>query len=148
MVNKHITRLEKSTQFVTALYGVLDTQTCEFSYARAGHEPPLLLNEHGEVHRLPHKPGMALGLWEDIALDEYSLALPSGSLLVMFTDGMTDCRDPKGVPFGLERIKDTMANLRTASAQSSCDQLFDTLMAYQDGSKQDDDVTLVAIHTK
>ena len=148
MANKHITRLEKSTQFVTALYGVLDTETGEFSYARAGHEPPLLLHEHGDVHRLPHKPGMALGLWENIALDEYSFFLPQGSLLVMYTDGMTDCRNPKGEPFGLERVKMTMAGLSSISAQVSCDQLFDKLMAYQSGSKQDDDVTLVAVHAK
>jgi phosphoserine phosphatase RsbU/P len=148
MANRHITRLEKSTQFVTALYGVLDTETGEFSYARAGHEPPLLLHAHGDVHRLPHKPGMALGLWENIALDEYSLFLPKGSLLVMFTDGMTDCRNPKGEPFGLERIRLTMAELWNASAQVSCDQLFDKLMTYQSGSKQDDDVTLVAVHAK
>lgn len=148
MANRHITRLEKSTQFVTALYGVLDTQTGEFSYARAGHEPPLLLQGRGDVQRLPHQAGMALGLWENIILDEYSLFLPQGSLLLMFTDGMTDCRSPKGEPFGLERIKTTMAGLRNATAQASCDQLFDTLMMYQSGSKQDDDVTLVAIHAK
>lgn len=148
MVNKHITRLEKSTQFVTALYGVLDTTTREFSYARAGHEPPLLLEADGTVQRLPHKPGMALGLWENIALDEYSLTLPKGSLLMMFTDGMTDCRNPKGEPFGLERIKSTMTALKDFNAQTGCDQLFDTLMTYQNGSKQDDDVTLVAVHVK
>ena len=148
MANRHITRLEKSTQFVTALYGVLDTKTGEFSYARAGHEPPLLLHAHGDVHRLPHKPGMALGLWENIALDEYSIYLPQGSLLVLFTDGMTDCRNPKGEPFGLERVKMTMAGLWDATAQTSCDHLFDTLMLYQSGSKQDDDVTLVAVHAK
>ncbi len=146
--NKHITRLEKSTQFVTALYGVLDTKTSEFSYARAGHEPPLLLPVEGEVQRLPHQAGMALGLWENIILDEYSLFLPQDSLLMMFTDGMTDCRSPKGEPFGLERIKTTIAGLRSATAQASCDRLFDTLMMYQSGSKQDDDVTLVAIHAK
>jgi serine phosphatase RsbU (regulator of sigma subunit) len=145
-VNRHITRLEKSTQFVTALYGVLDINTGEFDYARAGHEPPLILNAEGEVHRLPHKPGMALGLWENITLDEYSVHLPHDSMLVMFTDGMTDCRNPKGIPFGLERIKTTMSGLAAASAQSACDQLFDTLMYYQSGAKQDDDVTLVAIH--
>jgi len=148
MVNEHITRFEKSTQFVTALFGILDTSTGDFSYARAGHEPPLLLTAEGEVQRLPHKPGMALGLWEHIALDEYSLKLPKGSLLVMFTDGMTDCRNPKGEPFGLERIRNSMGNLKKINAQSSCDELFDKLMKYQDGSKQDDDVTLVAIHTK
>ncbi|HSB01146.1 MAG TPA: SpoIIE family protein phosphatase [Anaerolineales bacterium] len=148
MVNTHITRLEKSTQFVTALYGVLDTRTNEFSYARAGHEPPLLLHEPDGVQRLPHKPGMALGLWENIVLDENSLLLPQGCLLVLFTDGMTDCRDPQGEPFGLERIKMTLAGLRNVTAQSSCDQLFDTLMMFQSGAKQDDDVTLVAIHAK
>ncbi|MEP6894380.1 MAG: SpoIIE family protein phosphatase [Chloroflexota bacterium] len=148
MVNKHITRLEKSTQFVTALYGVLDTTTREFSYARAGHEPPLLLDADGSVRRLEHKPGMALGLWENIALDENILIMPKGSLLMMYTDGMTDCRDPRGVPFGLERMINTMAGLQSMTAQSGCDQLFDTLMKYQDGSKQDDDVTLVAVHAK
>lgn len=145
-VNRHITRLEKSTQFVTALYGVLDLNTCEFSYARAGHEPPLLLTPEGEVHRLPHKPGMALGLWEDITLDEYTIHLPKESMLVMFTDGMTDCRNPKGEPYGLERIKNTMGSLAVATSQAACDQLFDSLMYYQSGAKQDDDVTLVAIH--
>lgn len=145
-VNKHITRLEKSTQFVTALYGVLDINTGEFEYARAGHEPPLLLSPSGEVHRLPHKPGMALGLWEAIALDEYSVHIPHDSMLVMFTDGMTDCRNPKGVAFGLERIKSTLSGMSVATAQAACDQLFDSLMYYQSGAKQDDDVTLLAIH--
>jgi phosphoserine phosphatase RsbU/P len=148
MVNTHITRLEKSTQFVTALYGVLDTKTGEFAYARAGHEPPLLLDEKGEVHRLPHQPGMALGLWENLILDEYSLFLPKGSCLLMFTDGMTDCRNPRGEPFGLERIKTTLMNLKGNTAQKGCDLLFETLMKYQNGSKQDDDVTLVAVHVR
>ncbi|HSG43193.1 MAG TPA: SpoIIE family protein phosphatase [Anaerolineales bacterium] len=148
MVNGHITRFEKSTQFVTALFGILDTTTGKFSYARAGHEPPLLLTKDGEVERLPHKSGMALGLWENIALDDNSLTLPKGSLLLMYTDGMTDCRNPKGEPFGLERTIHTLANLTKINAQSGCDELFDKLMKYQDGSKQDDDVTLLAVHTK
>jgi sigma-B regulation protein RsbU (phosphoserine phosphatase) len=100
------------------------------------------------VQRLPHQPGMALGLWEDILLDENSLILPKGSILIMFTDGMTDCRDPKGIPFGLDRIRKTLENLNEITAQSVCNNLFDTLMKYQDGSKQDDDVTLLAVHTK
>jgi len=148
MANKHITRFEKSRQFVTALYGVLDTNIGEFSYARAGHEPPLLLDAQGKVQRLPHKPGMALGLWDNIMLDENSIQIPKGSLLVMFTDGMTDCRNPMGEAFGLERIKNTIAGLENFSAQSGCDQLLETLMNYQNGSKQDDDVTLVAVHAK
>ena len=147
-VNTHITRLEKSTQFVTALYGVLDTLTGEFTYARAGHEPPLLLDADGTIQRLPFQSGMALGLWENIALDEHYFTMPKGSLLMMYTDGITDCRNPRGEPFGLERVKTLMSGLKAFTAQSGCDHLFETLRQYQDGSKQDDDVTLVAIHAR
>jgi sigma-B regulation protein RsbU (phosphoserine phosphatase) len=146
LVNHHITRLEKSAQFVTALYGIVNSVTGEFSYARAGHEPPLILSPDGQVERVSHRPGMALGLWEVITLDEQTVTLEPGSTLVLYTDGMTDCRDPNGVAFGLERIKSTLSGLVGLSAQKVCDKLFDTLMEYQNGAKQDDDVTLVAIH--
>jgi serine phosphatase RsbU (regulator of sigma subunit) len=147
-VNGHITRLQKSTQFVTVLYGVLDLTNRSFRYARAGHEPPLVLYADGTVDRLPHSSGMALGLWEDIALDERVVTLPPGSTLLLFTDGMTDCRDPQGEAFGLERIKDKLRGLINSNAQQVCDCLFDALMNYQEGSKQDDDVTLVSIHVE
>ncbi len=146
VVNSHITRLEKSTQFVTVLFGVLDLTTLEFSYARAGHEPPLLLSPAGEVTRLPHAPGMAIGLWEDITLDEKTVRLEPGSTMFLFTDGMTDCRDPLGEAFGLERIKTVFKRMAGQSAQQVCDQMLSTLRAHQRGSPQDDDVTLVAIH--
>ena len=146
LVNRHITRLQKTTQFVTVLYGILDLETRIFNYARAGHEPPLILNPDGTVERIPHSPGMALGLWNTVTLDVRSVILPPGSTFLLFTDGMTDCRDTKGEPFGLERIKKTLSGLADVNAQHACDHLLETLMNYQDGSKQDDDVTLVAIH--
>ena len=147
-VNGHITHLEKATQFVTVLYGVLNIASGEFHYARAGHEPPLLLTPDGNVERLPHKSGMALGLWDDITLDEATITLSPGSTLLLYTDGMTDCRDPDGVPFGLERIQRNLGRCSETSAQEICDHLLRTLKAYQQGSKQDDDVTLVAVHAK
>ncbi len=145
VVNRHITRLQKSTQFVTVLYGILDLKTRLFSYARAGHETPLLLHPDGTVERIPHSPGMALGLWDLVTLDERAITLPPGSTLLLYTDGMTDCRDMQGEAFGLDRIKTTLSGLSNINAQQVCDHLLGTLVNYQDGSKQDDDVTLVAI---
>jgi serine phosphatase RsbU (regulator of sigma subunit) len=144
--NGHITHLRQTAQFVTALYGILNMNDCMFAYARAGHEPPLLLKADGSVERIPHGVGMSLGLWETIALDEQVVPMDPGSTLLLFTDGMTDCRDPNGVAFGLERIKDTLSGMAGLPAQEVCDRLFDTLMSYQNGASQDDDVTLVAIH--
>ena len=90
-----------------------------FAYARAGHEPPLLLNPDGSVERVPHGPGMSLGLWEEITLDLQVVHLPPGSTLLLFTDGMTDCRDPKGVQFGLSRINQTLSRPRGPSGADS-----------------------------
>jgi len=148
LVNTHITRLQKSTQFVTVLYGILDLRTRDFSYARAGHEPPLILHADGSVERIPHSPGMAIGLWEPVTLDERTIKLLSGDTLILYTDGMTDCRDPKGEAYGLERIKETLGKLPKQTAQQICNTLLETLQDYQDGSKQDDDVTLVAVKAK
>jgi serine phosphatase RsbU (regulator of sigma subunit) len=148
VVNRHITRLEKSTQFVTVLYGILDLSTMDFAYARAGHEPPLLLAPNGEVSRIAHAPGMAIGLWEDVTLDVQMVHLEPGASLFLFTDGLTDCRDPQGVDFGLERIKQTLAPMVGLSGQEVCQRMLDTLRTYQHGAAQDDDVTLVAIHVK
>jgi serine phosphatase RsbU (regulator of sigma subunit) len=145
LVNRHITRLQKSTQFVTVLYGILDLKTGLFSYARAGHETPLLLHSDGTVERIPHSSGMALGLWDTVTLDERTITLPPGSTLLLYTDGMTDCRNALGESFGLDRIKTTLSGLSDINAQQVCDHLLGTLINYQDGSKQDDDVTLVAI---
>jgi serine phosphatase RsbU (regulator of sigma subunit) len=146
--NAHITRLEKSAQFVTVLYGVLNINSGEFTYARAGHEPPLLLKPDGSVERLPHRTGMALGLWEQITLDEQTIVLPAGSTLVLYTDGMTDCRNPGGEPFGLERLQRSLTRCFESTGQEICDHLLQKLKNYQQGSKQDDDVTLVAVHAK
>ena len=145
LVNRHITHLDKSVQFVTALYGILDSVSGKFTYSRAGHEPPLLLKPGGMVERIPHAPGMSLGLWDTIILDECVIPLEPGSTLLLYTDGMTDCRNPQGIAFGLERIKANLSGMNGLPAQEVCDRLFSSLIDYQNGSPQDDDVTLVAI---
>jgi sigma-B regulation protein RsbU (phosphoserine phosphatase) len=148
-VNRHVTRLEKkTTQFVTVFYGILNIETGELRYARAGHEPALILLSDGSVERMPHKSGMAIGLWEDIALDEDTVTLTPGSTLLLYTDGMTDCRNPGGEPFGLDGIKELLSGYVDLSAQEICDRMLQTLKDYQNGAKQDDDVTLVAVHAK
>jgi len=146
LVNRHITRMHKTTQFVTVLYGILNLKTRELNYARAGHEPPLVLTADARVERLPHNRSIPLGLMENIEIDQRSVVLSPGTTLLMYTDGMSDCRNANGESFGLERIKQTLSGLVDLNAQRVCDVLFETLKNYQDGAKQDDDVALVAVH--
>ncbi|GAB4430225.1 MAG: hypothetical protein Kow002_18700 [Anaerolineales bacterium] len=145
-VNAHITKLEKSSQFVTVIFGILNVHTHEFTYARAGHEPALLLKPGGTVERIPHNPGMAIGLWNEITIDINTLTLAPDTTLFLYTDGMTDCRNPAGESLGLENTKKALAETVGQPAQRVCDHMLSTLQAYQANAPQDDDITLVAIH--
>ncbi len=145
-VNNHLIHLEQSTQFVTVLYGILNIQDGVFAYARAGHELPLTISGDGTVRTLPHNVGQAVGMLEEIILDEHTITIPPGGTLVLFTDGLTDCRNPQRDPFGHERVAMVLGGQCGHTGQQVCNALWEALQAYQSGAMQDDDVTLVAIH--
>jgi anti-sigma regulatory factor (Ser/Thr protein kinase) len=75
------------TLFVTAIFGVLDTQTGRFAYATAGHPPPLLF-DGTRVIRLASS-GLPIGLREDDGVD-FSLSLHAPCTLTLFTDGLIE----------------------------------------------------------
>ncbi|HUN33016.1 MAG TPA: SpoIIE family protein phosphatase [Trebonia sp.] len=75
----------------TVVCGVYDPQTQVLRWARAGHLPPILVRD-GEGETLPLPEGVLLGLDPDIAYQEVELPLRSGDSLLLFTDGLVECR--------------------------------------------------------
>jgi|SRR5271157_2294571 len=144
--NQHLINLEQADLFVTVIFGILDLASREFHYARAGHEVPLLVNAAGEVSPLAHATGQAIGVLEDPLLDENRLVIPTGGILLLFTDGVTDSVNSQGETFGHERLAAALASLTGLGGQAICAWLFETLQQYQSGAAQFDDITLVALH--
>jgi phosphoserine phosphatase RsbU/P len=144
-VNRVLTQMEQQELFVTVIYGLVDQATRMFTYTRAGHEIPLVLTGEG-VRRMPHGPGQPVGILDDPVFDTQVVEMPPGSSVLLFTDGMTDCRNPQGEDFGRQRLEAELAELGGLNAQDICSALAIKLAQYQDGSAQDDDVTLVAVH--
>ncbi len=145
-VNAYLTRLDQGDLFVTVTYGIFDARKGLFTYARAGHELPVLISASGAVLDLPKRESMAIGLFPEIPLDEQFITIPEGGTLLLFTDGMCDCRSPQGEEFGHERIVSTLVGLRGLSARAACAGLIGALLEFRQGAPQDDDVTLVTLH--
>jgi serine phosphatase RsbU (regulator of sigma subunit) len=144
-VNRLLLEMNEAGMFATVLYGVLDCSRYEFAYARAGHEPPLLFLPDGERLISPLSPGQPLGLFPDPEIDEQRLHIPSGSTLLLYTDGATDAANGQGDLFGLERLVESVrANLETP-AQALCDHLLAILIEHQGAGSQTDDITLVGV---
>ncbi len=99
--------------FVTAAYGVLDTMTGQFTYANAGHNPPLWIQAGGQIEALT-RTGIALGLIEGDEITERTIHLDAGDSVLLYTDGITEAFSPSGQMFGEAALIDS---IRAAAAQ-------------------------------
>jgi phosphoserine phosphatase RsbU/P len=145
-VNSELTERDHMNMFVTALYGILNPATHTFEYVRAGHNPPILLGPDGHAEEIPTHPGQPLGMLPDPVFDAGSIELPHGSMLLLYTDGVTETMNIEGEMFGTERTKQTMQALGlSASAEDMCQYVHATLRDYRDQGPQSDDVTSLAI---
>jgi phosphoserine phosphatase RsbU/P len=144
-VNAHLIQLQQSDLFVTVLFGILELGSGVFTYARAGHELPVLLGPEGQVRTLPQSLGQPVGLFEQLLLDEQEMLLPPGGTLVLFSDGLTDCRNPAGESFGYQRVTGVLGRLKGQTGQPVCDALANALSKYQAGAPQDDDITILTV---
>ena len=144
-VNRQLFSRGAPALFATVLYGVLDVARGEFSYARAGHETPVIISPGRAPHSLPWGVGMALGFVPEPPIDQQVVAISPGSSLLLYTDGATDVQNVEKELFGAERLLASLSPLTGAGAQPLCDRLFETLTDYRGSEPAFDDVTLVAI---
>lgn len=144
-VNQLLLKIGESSLFVTVLYGVLDKHTNIFSYARAGHELPIIVTADGKAETAPYDQGQLMGVLDDPILDEQEISFPPGGMMFLYTDGVTDARHVNGDSFGMERLINEVGDYHDGTAQEQCDRLWQRLSTFQSENAQEDDVTLVVI---
>lgn len=144
-VNLHLMDMNDKGMFVTIIFGVLNAITRQFQYVRAGHEIPVFSDGHGSIKRLPKANGQALGVFKEIALNEQMVELSKGSMLLLYTDGITDAHNRKNVSFGHDGLAKTVGQITNPSAPVICDELIKAASKHQAGSLQFDDMTVVVI---
>ncbi|MGY1843927.1 SpoIIE family protein phosphatase [Modestobacter sp. SYSU DS0875] len=109
-------------------------------WAVAGHPMPLLVLPDGTVTDLDAPVGPPLGLGLDGARGEGATALPPGSTLLLFTDGLFE-RRTSDLDAGRERLRAVASRLAGEPLERFCDQLLGELLA--DGAE--DDVAVLAV---
>lgn len=137
--------------FVSALVAVLDLPTRRLAVARAGHNPPLLLNPARDPAVREIEPtGMVLGMadrgrFSSILTDEI-VELQSGDTLLLYTDGLTETENPVGIEFGVERVAAHLHKHAGETIQDQLDALQQRLVDFQGGTdKGQDDLTIIGM---
>ena len=144
-VNRHLMDMNDKEMFVTILFGILNRVTHQFHYARAGHEAPIFFDKQGYIRRMPKANGQLLGVFDEIALDEQTIELSKGSMLLLYSDGIPEAPNRQNVNFGYDGLVRTVGQMPGSSAQEVCDELIKAVVKHQAGSLQHDDMTVVVV---
>jgi serine phosphatase RsbU (regulator of sigma subunit) len=128
--------------FVTALFGVLDPASREFSYSSAGH-PPAILFGRGHAAQLLHHGGTVIGPFTASCYGQETCSVDPRDYLVLYTDGLTEARSEHS-RYGEERL---LAAIQGAPARAKAGQvaehLFFDALDFADGHLSDDLAILV-----
>ncbi len=143
--NHLMTQDVHSRVFLSAFYAVLDTNNGRLVYANGGHNQPLWFQAESGVTQWLAVRGFILGAFEEVDLEECTLNVSPGDILVFYTDGVTEARSPAGDLFGEERLMATVQ----ANAQANTQQLQEALLAavnkFTAGQPLADDLTFFIV---
>jgi serine phosphatase RsbU (regulator of sigma subunit)/anti-sigma regulatory factor (Ser/Thr protein kinase)/chorismate mutase len=141
-LNRMLAYLSPATM-TTASYLVLDLERQTVRIVTAGHPPPLVVSPEGEAYYLPATGGVALGASRASRYRELECPLPSGSTLVLYTDGVVEVRG-ESLDEGLERLRQIAARGHP-NVEALCAAVIGEMVA--DGRPADDVALLAAYVT-
>ena len=130
--------------FATVAYAIIDTTTSTVSYACAGHPYPLVVGSEGTVTWLRdgRRPPLAVRSFASrLGANTGTAALPPGSLLLLYTDGLIERRS-EPLDDGFTRLGAAAEGCATMPAGQACKTLI-SQMTPADGYA--DDVAMIAV---
>ncbi len=127
--------------YITVAAARIDRAAGVLRYALAGHNAPILLkNEYG-IHEM-ESPAPPISNWfTDFVYTEREVPISRGDILVMVTDGVTECTNASGEQFGIERTENVL--MQSRGAEDFIGKLKSALTVFS-GGKFTDDITAVA----
>jgi sigma-B regulation protein RsbU (phosphoserine phosphatase) len=140
-----------SGMFVTLAHGHCNRRTGDIVLASGGHPLPLIRRADGTVEPLQHKTGRLLGYDAgDLHLSDASLTLAPGDMLVFYTDGYTEAREPtKRMMFGLDRLREVVAGFQAEMPLAVCAARAKTAIdQFTASSDLQDDLTLLLMRRR
>jgi GAF domain-containing protein/anti-sigma regulatory factor (Ser/Thr protein kinase) len=125
-----------SPTMTTLAYGVVDLEAESLDIVLAGHPPPLLIPPDGAPAYVPLQSGVPLGTAPLARYQCDSHPFPTGSVVVLYTDGLVEVRG-ESIGAGMER-------LRAVGAGAGVEALAERAVAELVAREPADDVVLLA----
>ncbi|MEX0819794.1 MAG: SpoIIE family protein phosphatase [Pirellulaceae bacterium] len=142
-LNQQLTKQTYSF-FITFALCVLDPVRHELTVVNAGHMPPLLRRARtGTVEEIGAElSSPPLGIDSELTYHQSTITLEPGDIVVMYTDGISECPSPSGPLYGINRIRRIIATAKDAREVTG--RLLADVSKFMQGLPQEDDTCIVA----
>lgn len=135
--------MDRTRQYFTLVYGVLDPSSGQFQYVVAGHPAPALLPRVGPPVTIDGV-GLPIGMMEEATYRDESITLAPGDRLYFYTDGVIEAVNAADEQFGPARLLEELTRLRDRPLRDGLELIADAVRAWSDGGLSDD-VSLLAV---
>jgi len=143
--NRALCETNISHMFASLVVLCIDVDTGTADYVNAGHLPLLHAKAHGPFFPRDDSCGLIAGVLQDTVYKVARLELDPGDRLLLYTDGITEMRNPARRFYNLQGLIEFLHELETDSASDLAEAVFDSALEFANGAPPLDDVTVVAI---
>ena len=134
--------------FVTLFAGEFDLNTGKLKYCNAGHNAPIIL-ENGTPRFLEVDANVPVGIMPDWEYSLQTKEFAPGSVLFLYTDGLTEAAREDGSLFGEDRVFSNLAAQLTEPApRNLVENMLDSVKEFVGDAEQSDDLTMLVLRMK
>jgi serine phosphatase RsbU (regulator of sigma subunit) len=133
----------EANMFATLFVCIFNLQDGTLTYVNCGNEPPLILRNGMVVASLP-PTGPVVGLFSDATFTVKGTLIEKNDILLAFTDGIPDSKNPEEEFFGTKRLI-AFLDEKDISAPSLIEKIEAQLHHFVGTANQYDDITLLAV---
>ena len=133
-------------RFMTACFATWQKGRQKLRVANAGQSQPLLYKDHrcGKIELT----GFPLGIYEDVAYDEWGVTLEGGNILIFHSDGITETTNSEGQFFGTARLRELIEKHHDLPAAELADNILSEVDWFSRSAPLSDDRTLVVMKVR
>ncbi|MFL5728932.1 MAG: GAF domain-containing SpoIIE family protein phosphatase [Cytophagaceae bacterium] len=143
-LNINIKSSAKGERFITFFGAIINSSRKTLRYINAGHNPPVLLFNTGEMHVL-EKGTTVLGAFDDLPfIEEEEITITEDTMLFAYTDGLTETSNEQDEEFGLDNIMNFVKNNYKADLKKMHEALFAELNGFKGSRAYPDDITFLS----
>jgi phosphoserine phosphatase RsbU/P len=144
-LNRHIHHWSSHNKFITMVLATIDRETQELLYVNAGHNPAYLVR--GDTIEPLRSHGLPIGMMPGTVYETMAIAFPPGSLLVIYSDGITEAENGADLEYGDDRLVKVISENATLPCLRLREKIIESVDAFAAGHPQTDDQTIALVRT-